>query len=201
MGLSVISFDLDGVLAEPPLGWNPAINRDVSLRPVEQPLERPGDLTPSDSSDRLGTILTHTWYRARYLLRPPRPGALAAVRAAARAHSVIVLTGRHERGRRQTAAWLDRHGFGPSLDDLVMNAGPLPSARHKEAQLARRPATLHVDDDAATVALLARTGITVALLDWPRNRDLVYPNGVTRYLTMDELAAALSDGEESCQAR
>ena len=27
------SFDLDGVLAEPPFGWNPAINRDVSMEP------------------------------------------------------------------------------------------------------------------------------------------------------------------------
>ena len=192
----LISFDLDGVLANPPLGWNPAINRDVSLQPNAQ---SPPACTPLPD-DRLGTLLTHTWYRLRYVLRPPRPGALHAVRAAARGHEVIVLTGRHERGRRQTQAWLDQHGFSPFLSDLVMNIGRLGSARYKEAVLSDRAVMLHADDDAATAALLARNGITVALLDWPRNRGLEYPAGVTRYRHMEELAAELA-GESKIRER
>jgi FMN phosphatase YigB (HAD superfamily) len=169
------SFDLDGVLAEPPLGWNPAINRDVSLEPDIGP-----DLPPSQPPDPLDRLLTATWYRVRYLLRPPRDGALEAVRSAKQSGSVIVLTGRHERGRPQTESWLNRHGFTEFVDAVVMNASALKSARYKEAYLRDRGATLHIDDDAATAALLARTGTSVALVDWPRNRGLAYPDGVTR---------------------
>ena len=169
------SFDLDGVLAEPPFGWNPAINRNVSLEPaVESALRARGEPTMVDR------LLSETWYRARYLLRPPRPGAIEAARSAARRGSVIVLTGRHERGRRQTQAWLARHGFGDLIDDLIMNASPLKTARYKEAYLRRHHPTLHIDDDAATVALLARNGIRSALVEWPRNRNLSYPESVVR---------------------
>ena len=169
------SFDLDGVLAEPPFSWNPAINRDVDLAPVPQPR-----LPAVDPSPVLDTVLSHSWYRFRYLLRPPRPGALDAVRTAAEHGTVAVLTGRHERGRAQTVRWLERHGFAPYVERLVMNATPLSSARYKEAYLHDRPAALHIDDDAATCALLARCGLAVALVDWPRNRGLDYPDGVNR---------------------
>ena len=169
------SFDLDGVLAEPPFGWNPAINRNVQLQP-ESDIVLPSP-KPKMLLDRL---LGATWYSIRYLLRPPRSGALAAVRSASQRGQVIVLTGRHERGRYQTEAWLEQHGFAGLIDELVMNASNLQSARYKEAYLRGRPAILHVDDDAATVALLARSGIHSALVSWPRNRHLGYPEGVTR---------------------
>ena len=169
------SFDLDGVLAEPPFGWNPAINRNVSL-------ERATDaaMPPAPDTTMIDRLLTETWYRVRYVLRPPRPGALDAVRCASERGRVIVLTGRHERGRRQTQAWLTRYGFAELVDELVMNASALGSARYKEAYLRGSGAILHVDDDAATVALLARNGVRSGLVEWPRNRDLTYPPGVTR---------------------
>ena len=184
----IISFDLDGVLAAPPLGWNPTLDRNISLQPISEPAPPPitrrhGVLDP---------ILTRTWYALRYAGRAVRPGALDAVRAAAEHHEVIVLTGRSERGRRQTQAWLDANGFGEQIDELVMNDGSRPSARHKEHQLAARDVALHADDDAATCALLARCGVPVALLDWPRNRGLAFPEGVTRYPDMRALAAELA---------
>ena len=184
----IISFDLDGVLASPPFGWNPTLDRNVSLQPINEPVQaaserRRGPLDP---------ILTRTWYALRYAGRRVRPGALDAVRAAAEHHDVIVLTGRSERGRRQTQAWLDANGFGEQIDALVMNDGSRPSARHKERQLAARDVALHADDDAATCALLARCGVPVALLDWPRNRGLAFPDGVTRYSDMRALAAAIA---------
>ena len=169
------SFDLDGVLAEPPLGWNPAINRDVSLQPAAE-----SALPPVGESTVVDRLLTATWYRFRYVLRPPRPGALEAVRSASERGSVIVLTGRHERGRQQTEAWLAGHGFGDFIDSLVMNASDLKTARYKEAYLRQHNVTLHIDDDAATVALLARNGVSTALVEWPRNRNLSYPHSVIR---------------------
>ncbi|MCY3734182.1 MAG: hypothetical protein OXG42_07865 [Chloroflexi bacterium] len=176
------SFDLDGVLAEPPLGWNPAINRNVSLKPAAE-----AALPPVPDSTLVDRLLTETWYRVRYVLRPPRPGALDAVRCASERGRVIVLTGRHERGRRQTQGWLTRHGFAEFVDELIMNASTLGSARYKEAYLRSSGATLHVDDDAATVALLARNGVKSGLVEWPRNRNLSYPPGVTRCVDLREV--------------
>ncbi|MCY3568550.1 MAG: hypothetical protein OXH38_07970, partial [Chloroflexi bacterium] len=89
-------------------------------------------------------------------------------------------TSRHQRRRKQTQAWLERHGFDSLVEELVMNGTSLRSARFKEAVLRGRDAALHIDDDAATCALLARNGIDVGLVSWPRNRGLVYPDGVTR---------------------
>ncbi len=180
------SFDLDGVLAEPPFGWNPAINRDTSLKPqsASPPL-------PIANSSLLDRALTRTWYRWRYLLRPPRSGAIDAVRAASMRGRVIVLTGRHERGRRRTESWLVAHGFSPMIDQLVMNASRLNSVRYKEAFLRDARARLHIDDDAATVALLARNSIPTALLTWPRNRGLDYPASVARCADMQEVRALI----------
>lgn len=185
-GRRIISFDLDGVLAAPPFGWNPTLDRNTSLQPMPDHSAQPRTPSPLDP------ILAHTWYALRYAGRAVRPGALDAVRAAARNHTVIVLTGRSERGRRRTQDWLDTHGFGEQIDALVMNDGARSSARHKEHQLATRDVALHADDDAATCALLARCGIPVALLDWPRNRGLDFPAGVARYTDMRALAAAVA---------
>ena len=184
----VFSFDLDGVLAAPPFDWNPAINRDTSLQPRRNPPAPPaGGRVPT----LLDQMLAETWYELRYAGRTLRPGAAEAVAMAAEIGEVIVLTGRHERGRRQTRAWLRRAGIWPHVGELVMNATSLGSARYKEAETRRRNIAWHADDDAATCALLARCGVDVALLEWPRNRDLDYPPGVIRYRDMREVAQAL----------
>ncbi len=191
------SFDLDGVLAEPPFGWNPAINRDVSLEPQPGP---PLNVEVAAQRRPVDRALDWTWYRWRYILRPPRPGAIGAVRAAAARGRVIVLTGRHERGRRHTESWLERHGFSSMIDQLMMNATGLSSARYKEGVLQDAGgARLHIDDDAATVALLARNGIPTALLSWPRNRDLSYPPHVTRCADMDAVRALIEERSSEVQ--
>lgn len=185
-GRAVYSFDLDGVLAAPPFGWNPAINRDTGLRPsAASAAAQPRRATAFDR------LLIATWYELRYVARPVRPGAVEAVEAAAALGETIVLTGRSERGRRQTRRWLEAAGIWPHLSELVMNATALPSARHKEREAARRNIAWHADDDAATAALLARCGAESALLDWPRNRGLAFPEGVARYPDMQAVAAAL----------
>lgn len=186
----LFSFDLDGVLAAPPFDWNPAINRDTSLQPRRNPPPEPAAARESTLLDR---ILSETWYELRYAGRTLRPGAVEAVAAAAEIGEVIVLTGRHERGRRQTRAWLRRAGIWPYVGELVMNATPLGSARYKEAEARRRNIAWHADDDAATCGLLARCGVDAALLEWPRNRNLVYPPGVIRYRDMGEVARVLME--------
>ena len=74
-----------------------------------------------------------------------------------------------------------------------MNGSTLKSARYKEAYLRERRVALHIDDDAATAALLARNGIPAALVSWPRNRDLDYPAGVTRCDDLVEVRALIEE--------
>ena len=188
----VYSFDLDGVLAEPPLSWNPAVNRDTGMQPSAT--SAAGRSRGATALDRL---LSATWYELRYVGRSVRPGAVAAVAAAAEIGDVIVLTGRSERGRRQTRRWLESAGIWPHLSALVMNATTLPSARHKEREAGRRNIIWHADDDAATAALIARCGAESALLDWPRNRGLDFPDGVNRYRDMHAVAEALRGKAEA----
>ena len=188
----VYSFDLDGVLAAPPLNWNPAVNRDTGMQPSAT--SAAGRSRGATALDRL---LSATWYELRYVGRSVRPGAAAAVAAAAEIGDVIVLTGRSERGRRQTRRWLESAGIWPHLSALVMNATTLPSARHKEREAGRRNIVWHADDDAATAALIARCGAELALLDWPRNRGLDFPDGVNRYRDMHAVAEALRGKAEA----
>ena len=96
-------------------------------------------------------------------------GALR-LRAAQAAHDVIYLTGRPERNRRLTTAWLARHG---------LPTGPLhmrPDLDHRPArwmkrstlrQLARtRTIASVLDDDPAVVAILRADGWPVELATW-----------------------------------
>ena len=183
----VISFDLDGVLAAPPFNWNPTINRDLTLTPIEQPPDRRPEscARPIACSPAAGT--------GSAMSRATRaPGALDAVRAAARNHSVIVLTGRSVRGRGQTQAWLEREGFASHLDRLIVNASTLNSVRHKEQSLAALDVALHIDDDAATAALLAAAALPLRCSTGPETAIWPSPPAWTRYTDMHELAAAIA---------
>lgn len=185
--LPLLSFDLDGVLARPPFGRNLTINRNLHLEPAPSGgLARAGSARPWDS------LLAATYYRLRYSLRPALPLAAEVVAAATREHRVIVLTARNARGRRSTESWLERQGIASHLHDLVMNDSGLAPPQFKRAVVEALGVVRHVEDDAATAALLARHGVAVDLIDWPRNRGLSYPAGVTRRLGLQELIDSLA---------
>ena len=185
--LPLLSFDLDGVLARPPFGRNLTINRNLHLEPAPSGgLARAGSARPWDS------LLAATYYRLRYSLRPALPLAAEVVAAAAREHRVIVLTARNARGRRSTESWLERQGIASHLHDLVMNDSGLAPPQFKRAVVEALGIVRHVEDDAATAALLARSVVAVDLIDWPRNRGLSYPAGVTRRADLQELIDSLA---------
>ncbi len=125
------------------------------------------------------------------------PNAAQAVSTAAERYRVVVLTARNWRGRANTEAWLVRHNIAPSVDALLMNASGLPSPLFKRAALEQLGAARHVDDDAATAALIARAGIAVDLIDWPRNRGLAYPDGVVRRADLRALIDSFDDAPAS----
>ena len=178
----LLSVDIDGVLARPPLGESFWMNRDLSLTP--RPLPLPNDPPPNPSAtDRL---LRAAYYRWRYAGRSPMPGARDALQAATDAgYRLIALTGRDWRGRRPTERWLARHQMLPLFETLRMNDSGrfghrLSSPRFKEAVCVTLGIARHIEDDPATAALLARNGLAVDLIDWSRSRTLPLPSGVTR---------------------
>ena len=188
----LLSVDIDGVLARPPFGVTPTMNRHTGLlpRPAPRHTATPG---PPSRRDRL---LQATYYRLRYARRSPRRGAAEALAAAAVSYRLIALTGRDWRGRPATERWLDRHHLLAYFDTVRMNDsarhGPrLRAARFKEAVCAQLGVVRHIEDDPATAALLARNGVAVDLIDWPRSRGLDFPPGVTRRADLQALAHAL----------
>ena len=191
--LPLISFDFDGVLARPPFGWNPAAHGYRQINPADVITHAP---VPHQTTipDR---VLAATYYRLRYTGRRPMPGAREALQAAAAGrYRVLVLSARSARGRARTEAWLRRRGLLPYVDGLVLKDTRLRPAHHKLAAVRHLGIVRHVEDDATTAALLARAGVAVDLLDWPRNRGLSLPPGVTRRADLRALAAALSSTDE-----
>lgn len=187
----LLSFDLDGVLAAPPLGRNFTIQRRLDLHPQAVAVGTTSDPDPRLSlRDRL---LIQTYFRIRYRGREPMPGARVTVAAAATRYRVIVLTARDWRGRKATEAWLRRHGILEHVEQVVLNNTALTSARFKERVAQQLGVARHVEDDAMTAALVAQAGIEVDLIDWPGNRGLVFPERVTRRTDLAELTRSLTD--------
>ncbi len=87
-------------------------------------------------------------------------------------HEVVYLTGRPERCRADTEAWLARHDLGGH--ELVMRSGRdrRPAAVVKVEVIARRFAhrqvAVVVDDDDRVVAAMRRAGHPVLHADWER---------------------------------
>ncbi len=184
-GRPLCTFDIDGVLAALPFHINPAWRRDLTLTPAD-----PARVRHAQGLTLWDRLARETYYRVRFLGRSPRPGAREAVLAARARYRVCALTGRNWRGRAATERWLRRHDLLSLFDDLIFNDTTLGSSRFKRHAADRLGVVRHVEDDAATAALLARGGVRVDLLDWPRNRGLALPPGVTRRTDLRALAAA-----------
>lgn len=103
---------------------------------------------------------------------PPHQEGLALVGELAAHHDIVLLTGRPERCRSDTEAWLAEHGVGYEL--LVMR----PAGNHRPAaevkvgilELMSRDRTVAVlvDDDEAVVAAARAAGYPVRLAHWGR---------------------------------
>jgi hypothetical protein len=132
-------FDIDGVLAD-------ATHRQHHVA------QRPKDWDAFFSAVGDDPVLEHG--RRRLL-------------ALAETHEIVLLSGRPERCRADTVAWLERHGIAVTRLVLRPDSDHRPAAQLK-AELVRAIGSSNdiavvVDDDASVVQLLADRGYRVAL--------------------------------------
>ncbi len=101
---------------------------------------------------------------------PPLSAGVELVRLLAMDHEVVYVTGRPERTRAVTEAWLARHGL-PGGRLVMRRDGDRRPARVAKPELVRslarrRPVALVVDDDEAVCAAFAAAGWPVQHADW-----------------------------------
>ncbi len=104
-------------------------------------------------------------------------GRALVTMARADGHRIVYLTGRPERWRTDTVAWLTAHGL--EGDDLFMrpDADRRPARVFKVEVLRRLASTAEiialVDDDPEVLAAVAATGVATQLAEWmPRSDPL-----------------------------
>jgi phosphoglycolate phosphatase-like HAD superfamily hydrolase len=106
------------------------------------------------------------------------PEGLAMVGTLAGAHELVYLTGRPERCRDDTVAWLARHGL-PEARLVMRREGDRRPARQAKLDLlrrlaARRPVAVVVDDDPRVVKAEREAGFTVLHADWMGREDTLF---------------------------
>jgi hypothetical protein len=101
---------------------------------------------------------------------PPLRRGLELVTDLAVAHDVVWLTGRPERSRADTEAWLASHGLPVDVVRMRPDNDRRSAKVFKLAELRRlsrtRTVAVVVDDDPAVVALLTADGWPVLHADW-----------------------------------
>lgn len=101
---------------------------------------------------------------------PPLPEGLAVAARLAEEHEIVYVTGRPERVRADTEAWLGGHGL-PAGRVMMRPEGDRRPARVTKVGLLRRLAreraiAVVVDDDPAVVAAVAAAGFPAYAADW-----------------------------------
>ncbi len=103
---------------------------------------------------------------------PPHPEGLARAAELGSGHDVVLLTGRPERWRPDTEAWLAEHGVDHELLVMRPRGDRRPAAEVKVgllAVLARdRHVAVVVDDDLLVIEALRRAGYRAELAGWGR---------------------------------
>jgi len=101
---------------------------------------------------------------------PPLSEGLQLARASAEDCDVVYLTGRPERCRADTLAWLDRHGLPPGSVSMRRSRDVRPSRVAKLEQLhrlaRRRTVAVAIDDDPQVCDAYERAGFRVLRAGW-----------------------------------
>jgi phosphoglycolate phosphatase-like HAD superfamily hydrolase len=114
----------------------------------------------------------------------PLAEGVAVARTLAESHELVYLTGRPERHRRATEAWLHRHDLPPGQLMMRPDGDRRPARVAKMAMLRRLaahgPVVAFVDDDPAVCAAARDAGFPVLVADWASDADR--PRGVPQPL-------------------
>jgi hypothetical protein len=173
----VLTFDLDGILCAPILGLNIGINRSF-LAPEVAPLIAK---IPPD----WWRII---WDKIRFDSRRPMSDATEYLEQLQSHYSLILVTGR----RTSPNNWLQRNGLFGYFSEIIWNTSEFQSAHYKLNTLNALHPVAHFEDDPRTAELLARSGVTVFLRDWPKNRNLHFNNQVIRIFSLKDASESLS---------
>ena len=168
----VLTFDLDGVLCAPILGLNVGLNRNF----LDPGIVPPAANIPPDWWRVI-------WDRIRFEARRPMSDAAKYLDTLQHDYSLILVTGR----RTSPSNWLKRNELFSYFSEIIWNTTNFQSAHYKLNTLSRLHPIAHFEDDPRTSELLAQSGMTVFLRDWPKNRNLQFNHGIIR---IDRLADA-----------
>ena len=106
---------------------------------------------------------------------PPHLEGVNLVHKLARDHEVVFLTGRPDRLRADTVAWLERNGLGGHRLVMRPEGDRRPAALVKLRQLreaaGRRSVGVVVDDDPVVVAAMKDAGYLTLHADWETRSD------------------------------
>nr|WP_245599110.1 hypothetical protein [Embleya scabrispora] len=132
------------------------------------------DGTVADTRHRLHFVESrpHDWeaFFAAAAQDAPLAEGVALARASVGVHEVVYVTGRPERCRRDTLAWLDRHGLPPGRLLMRRDRDRRP-ARVAKPELLRklargRTVAMVVDDDVQVCRAYEAAGFPVVRADW-----------------------------------
>lgn len=188
-----IAFDLDGVLARPPLGFNVAISRRLHTKPL------PSDFVKHDSdSARSQSLLKLGFESLKYRGRQALPDAAAGLKEVVRYRRPVIVTARSWIGKALIDSWLTRHGMREYIDDIVPNNTNLSPSMHKLRVARERGFREHVDDDGAVAFYLAHHDDLdrIYLRNWWLNQGIAYPDKVLRISTISDIAEDLAKREK-----
>lgn len=189
MTRQLLTVDMDGVLASPPLGLpNVAISRRLRDGQLPAQVERVASQVFPTS------LLAAGLQRLRYGGRRPLPSVAEGLAAMAEQRELVLVTGRSWLAVPSIEAWLARHDLRRHFAAIYANDTRLRSAEFKLWMARQLGAYEHVDDDGSIAYYLARNGLRrVFLRDWWRNRGLPYPPQVVIVRSLLELAEHLVD--------
>jgi hypothetical protein len=174
----VLTFDLDGVLCAPILGLNIGINRNFLPPEIVPP-------TAKISPDWWRII----WDKIRFDCRRPMSDAAAYLDQLQSDYTLILVTGR----RTSPNNWLKRNELLSYFSEVIWNTTELQSAHYKLTTLSTLHPIAHFEDDPRTAELLAQSGVTVFLRDWPKNRNLHFNDKIIRIDSLIDASEPLVD--------
>jgi hypothetical protein len=188
----LISFDFDGVICRPPFGQNRVLGRNLHDEELPENI-RMVDGPATSLQRRIYLQARGLFEDLKYFGRDPMPAAREGIIAGSQYRTPVIITGRSYLAKSIIDVWLKKYKMEEYFSAIYANNTVLPTRQFKLYMLRRLNIDEHVDDDGAITYYLAKKGIKQLFLrDWPRNQGLPYPENVTHFTNIAEIARFLA---------